>query len=225
MSEHPSLMADTSRPDTLGAAGFVGLGLIAGLTLAGFLLLPAETSLPVHFDLSGEADSFLGRDIALLLLPAICLILTIGAMALTRLAPVAAVKAGQAAMAVAVVGMIWLLALCQAIILSAGSGLEVNVPRLICVALGLFLMLLGNVLPKTRPNPFAGLRLPATLRDPAIWRKANRFAGIAFALSGAVLIVIAAMTGEGRLLGPALLGAVALPALASLLNVLRLSKR
>ena len=225
MREHPSLMADTSRPDTLGAAGFVGLGLIAGLTLAGFLLLPAEASLPVHFDLSGQADSFLGRDIALLLLPAICLILTIGAMALTRLAPVAAVNAGRAAMAVAVVGMIWLLALCQAIILAAGSGLEVNVPRLICVALGLFLMLLGNVLPKTRPNPFAGLRLPATLRDPAIWRKANRFAGIAFALSGAVLIVIAAMTSEGRLLGPVLLGAVALPALASLLNVLRLSKR
>ena len=225
MSEHPSLMAHTSRPDTLGAAGFVGLGLIAGLTLAGFLLLPAETPLPVHFDLSGEADSFLGRDIALLLLPAISLILTIGAMALTRLAPVAAVKAGQAAMAVAVVGMIWLLALCQAIILSAGSGLEVNVPRLICVAQGLFLMLLGNVLPKTRPNPCAGLRLPATLHDPAIWRKANRFAGIAFALSGAALIAVAAMTGEGRLLGLALLGTAILPAVVSLVNALRLSKR
>ncbi|MFN4008456.1 MAG: SdpI family protein [Pannonibacter sp.] len=225
MSESPSLMADTSRPDTLGAAGFVGLGLIAGLTLAGFLLLPAEASLPVHFDLTGQADSYLGRDIALLLLPAISLILTLGAMALTRYAPAEAVRAGRAAMAVAVVGMIWLFALCQTIILSAGAGLEVNVPRLICVALGLFLMLLGNVLPKTQPNPYAGLRLPTTLRDPVAWRQANRFAGMAFATGGAALIVIAAMTGDGRILGLALLAAAILPALASLLNVLWLTKR
>jgi uncharacterized membrane protein len=57
------------------------------------------------------------------------------------------------------------------------------------VPIGLALFLIGNHLPQLKPNSFAGVRTPWTLKDPDVWRKTNRLCGYFSMLAGILLIL------------------------------------
>lgn len=67
----------------------------------------------------------------------------------------------------------------------------------VSVLLGLLFGALGNYLPVLRPNPFIGIRVPATLNDENNWRKTHRFAGPIFLLGGLLLVVNGLFVGGG----------------------------
>ena len=63
------------------------------------------------------------------------------------------------------------------------------VPRLAPALLGVALMAIGNLLPRTRPNSAIGIRTKETLRSRDAWLKVNRRAGyVAVALGFAILM-------------------------------------
>ena len=62
---------------------------------------------------------------------------------------------------------------------------------LVGVVFGLVLVTMGNVMPRLRPNPIAGLRTEAMLNDPVAWRNAHATFGRTWVVGGALVIVVA----------------------------------
>lgn len=73
------------------------------------------------------------------------------------------------------------------------SHLDINV--ISNVSLGVFIMVLGNYLPKTKRNSFVGVRTSNSMKDDNSWSKENRFGGKIFLLTGILIIIQALLFG------------------------------
>jgi len=100
----------------------------------------------------------------------------------------------------------------HAMVLAALLGLMWGhewVSRIVPLMLGLTMISIGNLLPRTRPNLAIGLRTARTLSDRALWIRMHRSAGYIVVALGAVLVLSAiaapAPIGSGMifLAGPA----------------------
>lgn len=67
---------------------------------------------------------------------------------------------------------------------------RISVGRVITVALGVLFMVIGNILPKIKPNYYMGLKTPWTLSDEEIWYKAHRLGGKTMFLAGAAILIL-----------------------------------
>ncbi len=193
------------------------LALLGVLVAAGFVLVPLDQSLPIHWGLSGKADGFAPASVALLLPPAIVLA-TLGLLAAMRMARLQHdFEAGRHVID-ASIGIVAALAVClEGAFIAIGLGMSVDMPRLIAFVFGLILIVIGNVLPKSQPNWVAGIRLPWTLRDPANWRVTHRWTGRLMMLSGALVIAFALIgLPPATMIGVVLAGAL-LPVIGGIL--------
>ena len=75
------------------------------------------------------------------------------------------------------------------LILSAKNGWTINT-NIAIAFLGLLVMLIGNYMNNLKPNYFAGIRLPWTLKDHDNWRKTHRLASKMWFTGGILLIII-----------------------------------
>ena len=161
--------------------------------VAGLLLVPAGTMLPVHWGPSGEADGFLPREWALLM-PLLMVAVVWGVfLVVGRFGKPADLAAGRHSYGVAVTAITGLALVMEVATVLIGVGVPVNMVQVLGFALGALLVGLGNVLPKSQPNSLAGIRLPTTLRDPANWQATHRLTGLLCIIAGLVLIVAAAL--------------------------------
>src|SRR5689334_6488700 len=74
-------------------------------------------------------------------------------------------------------------------LLAAALHANAAAARIISLVFGASLVLLGNVMPRLRPNWVAGLRSQRLLADPQLWRRANRTFGTAIVVSGVVTLL------------------------------------
>ena len=65
------------------------------------------------------------------------------------------------------------------------------ISMLVGLVFGIVLAAMGNVMPRLRPNPIAGLRTEAMLNDPTAWRNAHAIFGRLWVIGGALVIVVA----------------------------------
>jgi uncharacterized membrane protein len=56
---------------------------------------------------------------------------------------------------------------------------------------GALLILLGNVMPRARPNWMFGIRTPWTLSNDRVWERTHRLGGVLFVIAGAALVLAA----------------------------------
>ena len=61
--------------------------------------------------------------------------------------------------------------------------------RVVVVMLGLAIMAVGNLLPRTRPNIAFGVRTKRTLTDPQLWQRIHRTGGYLAVALGAIILV------------------------------------
>jgi immunity protein, SdpI family len=81
------------------------------------------------------------------------------------------------------------------------------------VLVGLLVVRIGNLLPRTRPNLALGIRTPRTLTDRKLWMQTHRIAGYIAVCLGALFIVSGAFLSKQTIesvLGPAVLSAAVL---------------
>ncbi len=163
--------------------------LMVGLSAWAWVQLPADASLPVHWNAAGEADRYGGKAEALLLLPAV----TIGVLLLFTLIryidPLRAniERSGQAYHAVLLGTLFFMAVLHTGAVLSA-LGYPINVGRLAAPAVGLMFVIMGNYMGKIRRNYMFGVRTPWTLASELSWNKTHRITGKLFVLSGLLTI-------------------------------------
>ena len=88
---------------------------------------------------------------------------------------------------------VFILGVHLAVLFALTSQLQMNVVRLVAhgvpVMLGLALIVIGNLLPRLRPNVVIGIRTSRTLSDRAAWAQANRTAGYAAVGGGASFLL------------------------------------
>lgn len=79
----------------------------------------------------------------------------------------------------------------HAAIIAGALGYAGAAVRIIPAVLGGSMILMGNVMPRLRPNWVAGVRTKRTLGDPQLWRSTHRMLGAAFVVSGVLTMVVA----------------------------------
>ena len=185
--------------------------LVFASTLAAMVFLP--DIIPVHFDIHGEVDRW-GSKYEMLILPAsLALIWIIGDKSIGFFTKrVGGSDDGKlksdaknnektlsktltityAIMAFANFGVIYI----TFANLEASTLPEIDVVKLIVWLMGLMMICMGNLMPKTRINAMLGFRLPWTVYNENTWRKSNLFAGILGIIVGA-LIIVAGLIFEG----------------------------
>jgi putative oxidoreductase len=95
---------------------------------------------------------------------------------------------------IAIRAVIFVLAL-QALIVLNLSGLDwlrPIAPRAVVVLFGLFVIAIGDALPRTRPNYFFGIRTARTLDDRQFWIRLHRVAGYLAVAAGAAIAIAGA---------------------------------
>jgi uncharacterized membrane protein len=179
----------------LGTEKFAALVLLifmAGVSAWGYVSIP-DGPVPVHFNLEGVPDRYGPREQVLLMMPGMailmsCLLLWWVPHAMQRSENF---QKSELAYGMTAVGSLMLLAAVHvAVMLSALNG-TVDHLSIVFFASGALFILIGNYLPKTRPNPVIGIRVPWTLNDEKVWYKTHRLAGLLFMLGGIATVVTA----------------------------------
>lgn len=99
----------------------------------------------------------------------------------------------------------------HAVILGTVLGWPAWTLQAFSALVGLGIMIVGNIMPRTRPNWIAGLRTRRTLADPDLWRRTHRWFGALMVVTGIGVIVASVMAAHWALLlglGGVLLSAV-----------------
>lgn len=184
--------------------------------IAGLLLwnrLPAL--MPAHYGITGEADSFGAKAVAVFIIPLLtlfthwlCILLT----ATDRK------NAGRNDKMFRV--MLWVCPLVSifdsALLIAIPAGNSFSVGRVGLLLLGLLFAVIGNYLPKCTLNTTLGLKLPWTLASEENWNATHRFAGKVWVCCGLVIALCAALpAGFVFLMVIAILAAAIVPSVYS----------
>ena len=171
-----------------------GLILLAMLAASayGWMALPEDMRFPIQWNVQGGVNRYASKTATLIVIPAI-------AAALIFLFTVAPMidprrenlnKSGSLYL-VGWIGGIGILALAHFATLFAAITGDAPSIQLIFIGNGLFLVLLGNFMAKSKSNWFAGIKTPWTLSSEHSWSVTNRFAGWGFVITGIATIILA----------------------------------
>ena len=200
---------DTNRNDA-GAAigrrmriiGEIGAAAIVAAMFgwAAFAWSSAPERIPMHWNLSGEIDRYGGRFEGMLAIPLIALAVYLGLTFLPRIDPGRenyATFAGAYTLVrvtlAAIFGTVYV------IIQSASRGRSVDVAFVLGIGLGVFFVVLGNVMGKLRPNWFVGIRTPWTMSSAESWNRTHRAGGWVFVTIGILTMAAGFVGGKAAL--------------------------
>ena len=173
-------------------------------------------TIPTHWDVNGQVNGWSSRAFGAWITP----VLLLGLWALVRILPAIDprganyAKFGGAFEAIIESLMLFLLAM-HILVLRAGLGQSAPMQRVVPIGVGFLLIVVGNLLPRMRPNWFIGIRTPWTLSSDRVWEKTHRFGGRVF-FAGGILIVLSAFASP-RAASIALVTVVVLAAAAVLI--------
>lgn len=173
-------------------AALTAFSWIIGIVSSYFL--PAGTMIILQYSLEGSASLVTSSPYALLMYPALMTVLSLIFCLLKYIEPRKKnlVHSTVALNSTVTVAFIVLLSVQCITVGQSFSWLTVN-PSWIMTMIGILLIIVGNYLPKTKPNFSIGIRTPWTLSDDDIWRKTHRIAGVLFILAGLAVTVISTL--------------------------------
>lgn len=173
------------------------LSILAAMWLLALWAWPRSADrIAIHFNLDGHANGFGGKLEGLLLLPAIASVLYVASMfrGEQQRSPAGLVtwRSGQlfGPARVPRIFVLGFLLVLYIMMVTRAVGRDIA-PDVVAMAIGVFIIALGNYLPKIQPNEFIGVRTPWTYRSELSWYRSHRLGGRLFMVCGAVTIVTA----------------------------------
>jgi len=169
------------------------LGVLAAFVVSAIAYRRLPERVPVHWDVHGNVNGYGSRFAGAFGMP----LLMLGLWLLLRLLPrIDPRRANYAKFAdtydLFVDSLVGLLLVMQLALLANTLGWPVSMERVAPVLIGLQFIILGNALPRARPNWWFGIRTPWTLSNDRVWARTHRVAGYLLAGAGAVLLLIGA---------------------------------
>jgi uncharacterized membrane protein len=168
--------------------------------------LPADARIPIHWSADGQVDGYADKLVGLLLLP----LIAAGIAAMFAAIPLIEPRRRNLERSATAYGAIWvgvmlLLGGLQLLVIGAALGAAFDMTRLVFVATGALFIVIGNYLPKVRPNYMVGIRTPWTLTSDVAWTRTHRVGGRSFVIEGIVLILLGLVGVTGVALAGALI--------------------
>jgi uncharacterized membrane protein len=156
---------------------------------------------PVHWDVHGQVNRYGSRLEAAALLPLVML----GTWLLLRLLPrIDPRRMNYAKFAdtydLFVNSLLTLFAILQGVSLAAALGRPLPMNRVVPALVGMLFIILGNALPRARPNWWFGIRTPWTLSSDRVWMKTHRVGGYLMVGAGLLMVGTAAVQSAWTLL-------------------------
>jgi uncharacterized membrane protein len=171
---------------------WIPLLIVAAAFIASAVVYPRlPERIPTHWNLAGQPDDWSNRIWGAWVLPIFLFGMWALVQVLPRIDPRGAnyAKFGGAFEGIIVSVMLFMLAL-HLVTLRASLGYPVQMQRVMPIGVGVLFIVIGNLLPRARPNWFVGIRTPWTLSSDRVWEKTHRFGGRVF-VAGGILITIA----------------------------------
>lgn len=79
--------------------------------------------------------------------------------------------------------------LIHVVVLIAATGTPIRMDRIILPSVGVFMAIMGLLLPKAHPNWFVGIRTPWTLTSDLSWERTHKVGGRLFVILGLLMVV------------------------------------
>jgi uncharacterized membrane protein len=166
-------------------AVFIGVTLL--VSLLAYDALPERV--PSHWNASGEVDGYSSRLVGAFMLPLVALGIWGLLLVLPRIDPRRKnYEKFQGMYQMLIVAVVAFLCIMHFGILAFSLGYPVPVDRLIFASVALVFIVLGNLLPRARPNWFVGLRTPWTLSNDRVWERTHRVGGYVFIAAGLAMV-------------------------------------
>ena len=174
---------------------WIPMALIAAawaISAAAFDSLPDRMT--THWNIRGEVDGWSGRTFGAFGFPGLMLVVWAFCYWLPSIDPRRENYAKfRDTYDIVVATIIGLMLIIHAAIIAASLGREVPIAVIIPLLVGALLVLIGNLLPRARPNWFFGIRTPWTLSNDRVWERTHRIGGRAMVIAG-LLIAASAFT-------------------------------
>jgi len=173
---------------------WIPLLIIAIAVVASAVVYPRlPETIPTHWNMDGQPDGWSSRAFGAWITP-LLLLFTWGLFrVLPAIDPRGAnyARFGGAFEAIIDSLMLFLLGM-HIVLLRAGLGHPVQMQRIGPFGVGVLLTVIGNLLPRARPNWFIGIRTPWTLSSDRVWEKTHRLGGRLF-VAGGILIALVSL--------------------------------
>lgn len=196
------------------------------LSIFHFLQLPADIYLPIHWNISGSPDFWVDKELFLyviiffIILQILFYVFYCFARYLFRNC-----KSNLSATRnVTVTMMLFCFCLQELFFLNTLWGRNIDMARAATIGLGVFFIVIGNVMPTLKPNYWVGIRIKWTMEDPEIWSIVHRSASKLWGIGGGILIICSFLFPIAYL-GTMVLFSVFLLCLISCIQAWRLAKR
>ena len=171
------------RPTPVGLA----IGVLS-LPLAAFLYNRLPGSIPIHWNIHGKVNGSVPKPWGPFLYPCMIGCTALLAAVLPMISPRNfRIEPFARVFDLIMLALIALLTCFMAAIFAGALGIAVPLVRIVPASTGLILVVIGNVMSKTTPNFFVGIKTPWTLASPEVWLRTHRLGGRLLMLGGLVL--------------------------------------
>ncbi|MCR5515424.1 MAG: SdpI family protein [Lachnospira sp.] len=76
-------------------------------------------------------------------------------------------------------------------VITSATRQAVDIGKIVCILMGVFFIILGNYMTKTRINSIVGFRNKWSMYNDTTWKKSNYFGAIGIMIEGVIAIVAA----------------------------------
>ncbi|AST07437.1 hypothetical protein AF2641_11410 [Anoxybacillus flavithermus] len=158
------------------------------LSLLAIPYLPSEVA--IHWNVAGEADGFVNKWWGALLFP-ICLTFIVALVTfLPKFDPRKEnYKKFENVYRIFLHVFVLFLFSMHVVTLAYNVGFPVQVDIVVPIGVGVLFIVLGNYMPKIKPNYFIGIRTPWTLDNETVWQKTHRVGGKVFVMMGVLVML------------------------------------
>lgn len=150
--------------------------------------------MPIHWNASGEIDSWGSKLFVVVLLPLFMLAIHWFCIIVTASDPKSKNISGISLQLILWICPVFSL-LVVGLVLATGIGLDISVEVVMPLVLGAMFLVIGNYLPKCKQNYTIGIKVSWALEDEANWNATHRFAGWVWTI-GSIIIMATAFFGS-----------------------------
>ena len=161
---------------------------IIPMILSIFLYNKLPEKIPTHFNINGEVDSYGSKLFVCILLPIIlCMVNILLNIIINNDHKKLNHNETLLTICKFIIPLMSLIFIPSSILISL--GFNINIAIIAPIFISIIFILIGNYLPKCRPNYTMGIRLPWTLNNENNWIKTHRLSGFLWVISGLILLL------------------------------------
>ena len=171
--------------------------IVAAVALSIFYYPQLPEKMATHWGASGEPNGYSSRLWGAWMLPLFMALIWMILRAIPHIDPRKANYEKFAGMYDALVILILaFLLLMHVVVLMGATGTQIRMERVLMPSVGVFIAIMGLLIPRVHPNWFVGIRTPWTLTSDLSWERTHKVGGPLFVMLGVVMIASSFLAPE-----------------------------